>query len=246
MANVALLATIADAKASQATQTVSPVMPAGVILPYGGNTAPAGWLVCDGAEYSQTTYADLFAALGSTYNTQLNPVTGSNWAAPSGGNFRVPDMRGMFLRGEGTPSGLDAVSVGGSQVDKTKKNGLAATSSPTLTFNNQNLNHSHTADHDHSNASGSGSFSGDSSTKGGNNGVARTLAIGDDTDYGTYIPSGTVSVSVDLPNISVTTSASLTSTYQPSVSSNTVATTVGAGDNETRPINRGVKYIIKV
>ena len=113
MANVALLATVADSKASQQAGGASALMPSGVILPFAGSTSPTGWIVCDGAAYSQADYADLFAALGSTYNTQVNPTTGAAWAAPSAGQFRVPDMRGLFLRGEGTASGGDAVSVGG-------------------------------------------------------------------------------------------------------------------------------------
>lgn len=225
MANVALLATIADAKASQATQTVSPVMPTGVILPYGGNTAPSGWLVCDGAEYSQTTYADLFAALGSTYNTQLNPVTGSNWAAPSGGNFRVPDMRGMFMRGEGTPSGLDAVSVGGSQVDKTKPNGLTNANSTlsggSISVNKNQWNNDQTA-HSHAQSG--------SDVAGANTGWRPGH------DFGSLTTStSTVTASASWSSVNATGTASGTATAQ-----------AISGDNETRPMNRGVKYIIKV
>jgi microcystin-dependent protein len=124
MANVALLATVADSKASQQAGGASALMPSGVILPFAGSTSPTGWIVCDGAAYSQADYSELFAALGSAYNTQVNPTTGAAWAAPSAGQFRVPDMRGLFLRGEGTASGGDAVSVGGHQGGKTAKNGL--------------------------------------------------------------------------------------------------------------------------
>lgn len=41
--------------------------PVGIIAPFGGSTAPAGWLVCDGSAISRTTYADLFAVIGTTY-----------------------------------------------------------------------------------------------------------------------------------------------------------------------------------
>jgi len=43
-----------------------------------------GWLQCDGAYYAETDYPDLFAAIGTTYNTGGEPS----------GNFRVPDLRG--------------------------------------------------------------------------------------------------------------------------------------------------------
>jgi microcystin-dependent protein len=51
----------------------------------GSNVAPIGaWLLCDGGTYSQTTYAELFAALGTNFNTGGEPA----------GTFRVPDLRG--------------------------------------------------------------------------------------------------------------------------------------------------------
>lgn len=35
----------------------------GIIAPYGGRSAPSGWLLCDGSAVSRTTYASLFAVL---------------------------------------------------------------------------------------------------------------------------------------------------------------------------------------
>lgn len=77
--------------------------PTGVIAPYvNGVGAPAGWLYCDGSVVSQTTYADLYAVVGSTFNS------GSEGA----GNFRLPDMRGKAPVGAGTGSGLTARTLG--------------------------------------------------------------------------------------------------------------------------------------
>lgn len=42
-------------------------MPTGTILPYGGSTAPSGFLLCNGGAVSRTTYASLFAVIGTTY-----------------------------------------------------------------------------------------------------------------------------------------------------------------------------------
>lgn len=47
---------------------------------------PSGFLVCDGSEVSQVTYADLYAILGD------------NYGAASPGMFRLPDARGYFPR----------------------------------------------------------------------------------------------------------------------------------------------------
>ena len=40
-------------------------IPTGVILPFGGSTVPEGFLLCNGAAISRTTYAKLFAAIGT-------------------------------------------------------------------------------------------------------------------------------------------------------------------------------------
>jgi microcystin-dependent protein len=70
------------------------VTPVASINAYGGNTAPVGWLLCDGANYSRAAYADLFTVIGITY--------GNN----SANDFKVPDLRGIFARGAGTSGKL--------------------------------------------------------------------------------------------------------------------------------------------
>jgi hypothetical protein len=66
-------------------------VPAGTVIAFAGDagSAPSGYLLCDGREVNQSDYPDLFAAIGSLYGTA------------SGGKFKVPDFRGMFLRGAG-------------------------------------------------------------------------------------------------------------------------------------------------
>lgn len=39
----------------------------GMVMAFAGTTAPTGWLKCDGSAISRTTYADLFAAIGTKY-----------------------------------------------------------------------------------------------------------------------------------------------------------------------------------
>lgn len=82
---------------AKTVSTVSPYslqgVPAGAIMDFAMNAAPAGWLACDGALVSRTTYAALFAAIGTT------------WGAGDGSTtFQLPDMRGYFRRGVGTNS----------------------------------------------------------------------------------------------------------------------------------------------
>ena len=68
-------------------------IPSGVISGYAGTTPPAGWLWCNGSLYSRTTYADLFAAIGT------------KWSAGDGSTtFGVPDSRNRTLWGANTAS----------------------------------------------------------------------------------------------------------------------------------------------
>jgi len=41
--------------------------PAGIVAMYGHTTPPTGWLSCNGSAVSRTTYAKLFAAIGTTW-----------------------------------------------------------------------------------------------------------------------------------------------------------------------------------
>jgi hypothetical protein len=97
----------------------------GLVISFAGGTAPNGWLLCQGQAILSTTYPLLFAAIGTKYNSQIDPTTGGSWFDPLGLYFRVPDYRGIQMRGVGTPSGLDAVTVGGYQGQKTASNGLS-------------------------------------------------------------------------------------------------------------------------
>lgn len=74
--------------------------PPGIIWLYSGSSAPSGWLLCDGSVVSQTTYAALYAVIGSLYNT----------SGEGAGNFRLPDLRGRVPAGKddmggGSPAG---------------------------------------------------------------------------------------------------------------------------------------------
>jgi microcystin-dependent protein len=70
-------------------------LPLGVILAYAPATPPTGWLACDGAAVSRTTYAALFAKIGTTYGPGDNSTT-----------FGLPDLRGRSPIGAGQGAGL--------------------------------------------------------------------------------------------------------------------------------------------
>jgi len=70
-------------------------IPAGMIIPYGGASAPAEWLLCHGQSLSTTTYSVLHAASAYTYGG-------------SGSTFSVPDLRGRVVSGQDDMGGTSA------------------------------------------------------------------------------------------------------------------------------------------
>lgn len=77
--------------------------PPGLVASFARNTAPTGWLKANGAAVSRTTYATLFAAIGTTFGVGDGFTT-----------FNLPDMRGEFVRGWDDARGVDASRVFGS------------------------------------------------------------------------------------------------------------------------------------
>ena len=149
--------------------------PTGTVTPFAMNTAPSGYLECDGSDVSRTTYADLYAVLGDL------------WGAGDGSTtFTLPDLRGEFIRGWDNGRGVDSGRV------------MATSQS------SENLSHTHTAavtdpGHSHSGkstssqnySSGSGTYVGaggststnttgitvDNSTEGGTDFQPRNIAL---------------------------------------------------------------------
>lgn len=81
------------------------LLPAGAVQPFAMNVAPSGWLAANGSAVSRTTYAALFAAIGTTYGSGDGSTT-----------FTLPDLRGYFIRGTGTNSdGSTAGTFGAKQ-----------------------------------------------------------------------------------------------------------------------------------
>ncbi len=71
--------------------------PPGTVIMFAGDTAPSGYLECDGSQISRTTYPLLFAAIGVYHGVGDNSTT-----------FNIPDLRGEFVRGwTSTPKGTD-------------------------------------------------------------------------------------------------------------------------------------------
>jgi microcystin-dependent protein len=71
-----------------ATQQGGDVIPPGTIVSFAGpeSNVPAGWLLCDGAELSIEEHSELYEAIGTAWGKGVK-------------TFRLPDLRGVFLRG---------------------------------------------------------------------------------------------------------------------------------------------------
>ena len=82
--------------------------PVGSVYTFAGATVPTGWLKCNGALLSRTTYAALFAVIGTTYGAGDGSTT-----------FALPDLRGEFVRGADDGRGVDAGrALGSTQSDE--------------------------------------------------------------------------------------------------------------------------------
>lgn len=130
----------------------------GQITLYGGFVDPPNdrWLVCDGRVFGRTTYPELFAAIGTSFNIGGETAT----------QFRIPDMRGRAPVGSGispdpllTDRGMGARF--GSEthtliVDEMPNHGHGgATGEADLTHNHGGTSGSTNLQHNHGGATGS-------------------------------------------------------------------------------------------
>lgn len=90
--------------------------PPGSIIAYTMQTAPIGWLVCDGSAVNRVIYAALFSVIGTTFGAGDEQFT-----------FNLPDYRGAFLRGSGTSNGFSGPNVNVSQTDAIRSHTHSAT-----------------------------------------------------------------------------------------------------------------------
>ena len=129
-------------------------IPIGGIIPYAGNIAPSGFLLCDGSEVSQSLYSELFSVIGYNYR-DVSLLLGFS-------TFALPDLRGRFALGRdnmdngntmiskesgltNTPITIDAGGGSANRVTDTAADLLGAGSgSESFTLNVNNLpDHKH-------------------------------------------------------------------------------------------------------
>lgn len=80
----------------------------GTIAAYGGATPPVGALLCNGAEVSRTTYADLFSVVGTAYGAGDGATT-----------FNLPDLRQRFPLGKADSGTGNTLGATGGAINHT-------------------------------------------------------------------------------------------------------------------------------
>lgn len=95
-------------------------IPAGAFVPFGGASAPSGWLLCDGSAVSRATYADLFTAISTAFGVGDGSTT-----------FNLPDFRGRAVAGLDNMGGVSANRVVAAAADT--MGGAVGTENHTLT-----------------------------------------------------------------------------------------------------------------
>lgn len=212
------------------------LLPAGVILPFATNSAPSGFLLCDGTAVSRSYYAALFSVLGVTWGQGNNTTT-----------FNLPDFRGRFLRGRDAGAGRDpnagtrtASNTGGATGDNVGSVQGGATKLPNTTFTVA--------------SSGSGSFSGSTDTSGAHYHTYAVLArVGGNQTGSNWVPWVPAYDAIYNTGNTIANAASGGAgnqgahSHSVSVSGpiSVTGTVNGGGDSETRPVNANVLYIIK-
>jgi microcystin-dependent protein len=95
--------------------TLSLFIPTGVIWPFGGNTPPNGWLLCDGSAVSRSTYSALFAVIASKFGDGNGTTT-----------FNLPNTARRVLMGSGGSGTSFTVTIASPAVFTSTSHGLIA------------------------------------------------------------------------------------------------------------------------
>ena len=86
---------VQDMQPATLRQVVGSSVPVGSVIAFAAATPPAGWFTCNGQYLSRVSYPRLFAVIGTTFGSS------------DSSNFRLPDLRGEFVRGWDEGRGVD-------------------------------------------------------------------------------------------------------------------------------------------
>lgn len=139
-------------------------IPSGVMMAYGGTSAPSGWLLCDGSAVSRTTYSTLYAIVGTAFGVGDGSTT-----------FNLPDLRGRVPVGKDNMGGSAAsrMTTAGSGVDGLTLGASGGAQTHTLTTA-QLASHSHSHSHTLTGIDGGGGAAGPLNNSGSSVGTYTT------------------------------------------------------------------------
>lgn len=180
-------------------------VPPGTIVPFAGpkGNVPSGWLYCDGASYATTgMYGKLFAAVGFSWGSD-------------NGKFRVPDLRGYFLRGASDGTGVDPDRAG-----RTAKYGGGSTGDAVGSYQGGDIqSHNHGVnDPGHAHGYWDIYYSESGGPQPVPNNLGSSSTDGDNGGYQMHRGSDSATTNISIQN---------------------------SGGNETRPVNANVIFIVK-
>jgi microcystin-dependent protein len=248
-------------------------VPVGTVLAHAANNPPTGFLKCDGSQVSRTTYARLFAMIGTTYGSGNGSTT-----------FNVPDLRGYVVAGfdasnatgrlNGGSPGCSASGLGntGGEQNHTLSTGelashnhsASSSSSSTSTSNSSGSvtitdnGHTHSItdpQHNHGITDGGHAHnihaqnSGASAAQGGSqfiNGGGINMGATDSTTTGITINNHSTGITVNSNTTGITASTSISTTTTTNTS-----TTTTTGNNGSNTAHNNVQptiilyYVIK-
>ena len=97
-----VLTSNADGSASWQTPAGDSSFPVGSIIQFAGDTAPDGWLMCDGSSYNEMLYTSLYNVIGNMYGVgEGSGFPGGEVSDDGGGEgFRVPNLSGRVPVGK--------------------------------------------------------------------------------------------------------------------------------------------------
>lgn len=231
-----------------ASITASSVVPAGAILPFGGASAPSGFLLCDGSQVLRSTYSTLYGVVGNAFGSGNGTTT-----------FHLPDLRGRFVRGVDGAAGRDPDSS-----SRTASNSGGNTGNAIGTLQGEQLkshnhtqdSHNHTQDshnhaqdshnhaqiaHNHTQVPHDHSFNNAQKFNGAGGGASNLFTRSDLGTNLTILPATAINIEATATNIQ----AIATNIQAIATNIQATATNQAFGGNETRPLNIDLNYIIK-
>lgn len=207
--------------------TGSPLMtiPSGTINPILTDSIPAGWLACDGSEYDEVDYPDLYAALPAVFK--------------SGGTFVVPNLTGRSIVGSG--SGYTLGGVGGSDSHVLALSEIPAHSHGVSAHNHSIPAHGHTAN-PHTHTQESHDHTVNVRENAATLAASATIAISNQTGTFTTRTTSSSSPAINSETVTINNAAvTVTGSASPSTASQG-----GGGSHNNMPPYFVANYIIKV